>query len=86
LEIVEGALPPYLSYRITRGFKVVVDHRNGRRRLFSLRDDSRELRDLAAEKPALAGVMAAGLTDPEQPSKPSPEQVERLRALGYVGS
>jgi arylsulfatase A-like enzyme len=86
VEIVEGALPPYLSYRITRGFKVVVDHRNGRRRLFSLRDDSRELRDLAAEKPALAGVMAAGLTDPEQPSKPSPEQVERLRALGYVGS
>jgi len=86
VEIVEGALPPYLSYRITRGFKVVVDHRDGRRSLFSLRDDAREIRDLAAEKPDLTGVMAAGPADPEHPSKPSPEQVERLRALGYLGS
>jgi hypothetical protein len=86
VEAVEGALPPYLSYRVSRGFKVVVDHRSGRRSLFSLKDDAREIRDLAAEKADLAGILAAGLTDPERPGKPSPEQVERLRALGYAGS
>ncbi len=86
MEIVEGALPPSLSYRITRGFKVVLDRRDGSRRLFSLRDDSREIRDLAAERPDLVANLATGLAAPGQGSKPCANSRERVRALGYVGS
>jgi arylsulfatase A-like enzyme len=85
VEMVEGALPPNLSYRITGGFKVVLDRRDGSRRLFSLRDDSREVRDLAAERPALVADLAAGLAAPRQGSKRCAKPRERLRGLGYVG-
>ncbi len=63
--------------------------------LYDLRIDRGEQRNVIAEKPAVAGRLAADLaaltralepaTTPP-PAQPDPEAVARLRALGYIGT
>lgn len=83
--VADGGLPPQLAYRIAWGFKLVLDRRDGHRRLFDLRADPAETRDLAPVRLDLAEALAAGLTTVGH-ALPSAEEVERLRSLGYVGS
>jgi len=83
---VEGGLPPRLAYRIEGQYKLVLDLKNGNRRLFDLRSDPAERYDLAGNLPDLADELASGLRGAEtEPSEHTPDQLERLRALGYTG-
>ena len=83
---VEGGLPPRLAYRIEGQYKLLFDLETGQRHLFDLRSDPAERRDLAASMPGLANALASGLVGEGDPSAPAPEQLERLRSLGYTGS
>ncbi len=83
LGVVEGGLPPYLAYRISGRFEVIVDRRTGAHQLFQL-DDRRRAHDLASVHPELATVLAQGLMPGGAPDGPPPELRERLRAIGYV--
>jgi hypothetical protein len=82
--VVEGALPPRLAYRTDGRYKLLVDFETGRRSLYDRLSDPSEHHDLAAAEADLAQAFATGLTSPGRLPKPSPEQLERLRALGYV--
>lgn len=83
--VVEGALPPHLAYRTDGRYKLVVDFQSGRRSLYDRLSDSSERHDLAASEADLAQALATGLALPGRAPEPAPEQLERLRALGYVG-
>jgi arylsulfatase A-like enzyme len=83
--VVEGALPPRLAYRTDGRYKLVVDFQTGRRSLYDRLSDSSERHDLAASEADLAQALATGLALPGRAPEPAPEQLERLRALGYVG-
>lgn len=63
--------------------------------LYDLRVDRAELRNVLADRPGVAARLAGELNRiasthrsdrVEKPASPDPETVERLRALGYVGS
>lgn len=84
--VIEGGLPPDLAYRIAGRYKVVVDLKTGRARLFDRLADPGERHDLAGEKAAVAEAAVAGLNGLANVSPPTPESLERLRSLGYVGS
>lgn len=74
--------------------KLVTNEESGRRELFDLERDPGERLDLAAARPAevarLAGQLARLLTAAPAPDAGpgglSPEELEELRALGYVGA
>jgi arylsulfatase A-like enzyme len=83
--IVEGALPPRLAYRTDGRYKLLVDFETGRRSLYDRVSDPSERHDLAAAEADLAQSLATGLALPGRAPEPAPEQLERLRALGYVG-
>ena len=82
----QGALPPRLLYRIVDELKVTFDRRAGKTHLFDLKNDPRELRDLAPTEGRRAAELAAPLTHPP-PALPEAmplEEIERLKALGYT--
>ena len=81
---VAGGLPPRLLFRIADGFKLVLDHETGTRRLFDLTRDPQELRDVAPERPKVADVLSEGLMPLTSPHRPPEDAAERLRALGYA--
>jgi arylsulfatase A-like enzyme len=83
----EGGLPPHLRYRIENDLKLVLDGQSGRRLLFDLRNDPEEAHDLAPQLADLAADFAArmGRELHADAFQPSPEDLERLRAVGYVG-
>jgi hypothetical protein len=83
--IVEGGLPPSVSYRIAGRYKIVVDHATGRRELFDLVADPREDTDVAELHPQLVERLGDGLRPYAPEVGTSAENLERLRALGYVG-
>jgi uncharacterized sulfatase len=83
--LVEGGLPPFLAYRLTERHKLVLDTATGHRALFDRLSDPAETRDIAARAREVAETLAQGLTPHSEPDPPSPEQIERLRALGYAG-
>ncbi|MDJ0850274.1 MAG: sulfatase [Myxococcota bacterium] len=77
------------------GWKLIEDRKAGTRALYDLRDDASESRDLWAD-PAHAAVRseleatlerwpAGGRASEGEPIEVSPEERERLRALGYTG-
>jgi hypothetical protein len=84
--VVEGALPPRFAYRTDGRYKLLVDVGTGRRFLYDLLSDPAERHDISATAPDLTEALAFGLAAPGRSPVPSPEQVERLRALGYTGS
>lgn len=81
----EGGLPPNLAYRMNTRYKVVVDRASGRLRLFDRVADPGETRDLAADQPETAAALAALVGAPPGEEGPDPDEVARLRALGYIG-
>ena len=81
----EGGLPPNLAYRMDYKYKVVIDRTSGQRRLFDHVADPGETRDLAATQPEAAAALAAHVGAPPGQEGPDPDEVARLRALGYVG-
>ena len=83
--VVEGALPPRFAYRTDGRYKLLLDYETGRRSLYDRLSDPAERHDIAATAPDLAEALATALTHPVRPPDPPPEQLERLRALGYVG-
>jgi len=83
--VVEGGLPPDLSYRVAGRFKLIVNHHSGARSLFNLMKDPAERRDVSAAHPSLVEALAAGLGSVGFPGPPPAEQLERLRSLGYAG-
>jgi sulfatase-like protein len=84
-DAVEGGLAPDLSYRVAGRWKVVLDHRHGRRSLFDITRDPKEEHDLAAVQPEIAATLGEALRRPDrQVYVPSPELAERLRAVGYL--
>ncbi len=60
--------------------------------LYDLPEDPRQARNIVAERPQTAAAMRAGLGDlmkgavPQAPQRVSREDLERLQALGYVGT
>jgi hypothetical protein len=82
--VVEGEYPPDESYRVADGYRVVVDQHAGVVRLFDLRNDPLETKDLAAALPQVAGRLSAGLVGRQSDPHISPGDLERFRALGYV--
>jgi arylsulfatase A-like enzyme len=84
-DAAEGGLPPRLAYRIEGPYKLLLDLETGRRRLFDLRSDPAERHDIAESLPALTGALASGFVGEDDSRAPAPEQLERLRSLGYGG-
>lgn len=83
-ETVEGGLPPSLRYRIGAGYKLVEDLSSGRAQLFDMAHDPGEMHDLARERPDLVVTLAKGLSGNGSTPRMRPEDLERLRALGYT--
>jgi hypothetical protein len=83
--VVEGSLPPRLAYRLDERYRVVLDLETGRLSLFDRGSDPAETHDIALRAPQLAEELARGLTADSRPYELPPEQLERLRALGYGG-
>jgi hypothetical protein len=81
----EGGLPPRLVYRIGDSYKLVLDLETGRRALYDIRSDPAERRDIAALAPEVVKTLASGLSGDTRPPEIAPEQLERLRSLGYSG-
>ena len=76
-------------------FKLITDLRSRQLRLFDIEADPQEQMDLAAEQPEIVEVLndllrreisriAAGEGAAEVPAEIPPEQLERLRELGYL--
>jgi hypothetical protein len=83
---VEGGLPPRLAYRIDGPYKLLLDLDTGHRRLFDLRSDPAERHDLAASVPTVTEALVSGLGGEDDTPTTAPDQLERLRSLGYAGS
>jgi arylsulfatase A-like enzyme len=84
--VVEGFLPPDLYYRVAGGYKLVWDAARRRASLYHLPEDPHELDDLASRQPEIVSqIYGHGLGDYES-SRPTPEDLERFRALGYLGN
>ena len=83
--VVEGSLPPRLAYRLNGRYKLLLDLESGRRSLYDRWADPAERQDIATRAPQLAEILALGLTADPPWHEPSPEDVERLRSLGYAG-
>ena len=81
----EGSLPPRFAYRISEGYKLLLDLETGRRALYDLRSDPAERRDIAALAPEVVKTLATGLSGDPRPPEIEPEHLERLRSLGYSG-
>jgi len=81
---VDGHLPPHQAFRISGRYKLEVDYRRGTRRLYDVLADPDESRDLASAHADVVAKLAEGLRRPAPLPSPSPEDVERLRALGYI--
>jgi hypothetical protein len=82
---VRGSLPPDLAYRVAVGHKLILNLRTGRTLLFELATDPLEQDDLSGRRPELVRLLAGGLSGPSEPLL-APEDLERMRALGYLGS
>jgi arylsulfatase A-like enzyme len=73
-------------------WKLILGPEEGTRQLFDVARDPRERRDLAAERPEQAAALEQRIADwrsrytrdETAPEAISPEDLERLRALGYV--
>jgi hypothetical protein len=83
--VVVGGLPPGLAYRIAGRYKLVVNLKTGDRQLFDRLSDADEEHDLAPERNDIVESLAAGLLGLEF-DQPTPENIERLRSLGYTDS
>ena len=83
--VAEGSLPPRLVYRVRGDHKLVVDSVSRRTSLFDLRLDPGEKVDLALRDPNGTAALVRELSGhaPLPPVTIAPEQVERLKALGY---
>jgi arylsulfatase A-like enzyme len=81
--VVAGAAPPNYRFVIADGYKLIADRR-GPRRLYDLHADPLERSDLAAARPEVLDRLAAMLPPDRGVPDPSPDDLERLRALGYV--
>ncbi|MBI2833450.1 MAG: sulfatase [Acidobacteria bacterium] len=89
--VIEGGLAAEsghgqdLSYRIAGGYKLVLNRSNGRVRLYDLRNDPLEQRDVAHLRADVVAALRKGL-DAQRYDAPSltPEELDRLRSLGYV--
>ena len=84
--VAEGGLPPRLLYRVAGDYKLVFDADERRARLFNRRLDPSERRDLAALEPQRTAALLAEVPghEPKAVVAIPPEEVERLKALGYV--
>jgi arylsulfatase len=80
---VSGGLPPDLVYRVADGYKLVLNLRSGERRLHALTDVA-ETDDLSERLPAQVKQLAEGLAAHRETAGLSPEDLERMRALGYL--
>lgn len=82
---------------VSRSLKLIVDHRSGDKQLYDLESDAAEVRDLAKERAEAAASLAADLANrlnsdgssmapwiQAAPVAVPEEDLERLRALGYV--
>jgi len=72
-------------------YKLLVDRRSGARRLFDLDRDPGERVDVQADHPELARrlhaaleELARGAREVAPPAELTPEERERLQALGYL--
>ena len=81
----EGVLPPNLTYRMRDGYKLIVDRASGRSQLFDFQADPGETRDLTPSRPELARALASAPLPGAEQRAPDPEELSRLRALGYLG-
>ncbi|MDG2051959.1 MAG: sulfatase [Myxococcota bacterium] len=91
--VAPGIFPIYSSAR--RGsFKLVHESKTNHTALYDLENDPLEQRDISAEQPEIAAQLTQALMDRNQHALPaeqrgkavnlSAEDLERLRALGYV--
>jgi hypothetical protein len=81
--VVEGRLPPTISYRVARGYQAVMNSSTGETRLFDLRKDPRREHDLSHRYPTLVRELVTGSAG-DSPVPPDAGVVERLRSLGYL--
>jgi hypothetical protein len=81
--VVEGVLPPDLAYRIVGRYRIVVNLRTGHRQLFDRLSDPAEERDVAGERTGIVETLSAGIKGLEH-NQATPENIERLRSLGYM--
>jgi arylsulfatase A-like enzyme len=81
------------QYAVRLGdWKLILGPEEGTRQLFDVARDPRERRDLAAEQPERAAELERRIAEwraqhtraETAPEAISPEDLERLRALGYV--
>ncbi len=84
--LIDGGLPPQFAFRIAGRYKVVVDLGTHRSQLFDRLADPEERRDLAVQRSDITIAMTAGLNGLKHEAPPDPANLERIRALGYVGS
>lgn len=90
---MEGVFPIYRSLRRGR-HKIIHDSKTQKWLLYDLESDPGESRDLSEEKPEITRRLAAEMRERYRDFDPTPspqnrvelevEQLERLRALGYV--
>ena len=80
--VVEGMLPPDLSYRVRDGYIAFRDQATGAVKLFDLRRDPQLATDLHAERPDVAASLTSGLR--ADPLLPYHGYYDRLRGLGYI--
>ncbi|MDE0887306.1 MAG: sulfatase [Myxococcota bacterium] len=92
-KMMEGVFPIYRSLRRGR-HKIIHDSKTQKWLLYDLESDPGESRDLSEEKPEITRRLAAEMRERYRDFDPTPspqnrvelevEQLERLRALGYV--
>jgi Sulfatase len=80
--VVEGELPPNLKYRVEQGFKIVFDKRSGTHRLYRI-DDVSDTVEVGSRYPDVARSLLQRMTSPT-PLNLAPEDLDRMRGLGYI--
>jgi hypothetical protein len=83
---IDGWLPPSQAYRVADGYKLVIDFKTGSRKLFEVDSGIAGTRDVTADHIEEVERLSVGLSLPvAKAATPASEDIERIRALGYVG-
>jgi hypothetical protein len=84
--VAQGVLPPHARFVISDGHKLLVDERQAVPSLFDMAADPGETLDIASEHPDLVARLFELLPGHRELPEPAAEDIERLKALGYLSN